>query len=225
MKINLNSKEKEIFNYINDLIGKEYLLYLVGGSVRDIILNKPTFDLDFTTSCPADKVNTLIKDAIYFAKFGTNTFKIDNYHITIATLRKEEGYDDYRHPNKIVFVNSIEDEYLRRDFTINCLYVDSSLRVIDPTKKGLEDINNKIIRIIGDKEKRIIEDPLRIIRAYRFKYLLNFEIEDESKKAINSHLDLLTKLNKQKINEELNKVKDYKNEIIKQLNLDFIYNK
>ena len=96
----------------------------------------------------------------------------------ITTLRKEDGYSDFRHPNKIKFTNSLKEDVLRRDITINALYMDKDLNVIDYVN-GKEDINNKIIKMIGNPETRISEDPLRIIRILRFQLETNFKIEKE----------------------------------------------
>lgn len=225
MGITLNKKEQEIFNLIQDKIGNKYQVYLVGGSVRDKLLNRETKDLDFATNCDGEKVNSLFDDVLYYPKYGTNSLKIYNYHITIATFRKETCYFDYRHPSKVEFVNTIEEDYQRRDFTINCLYLDKNLKIIDPTNKGLSDIDNKIIRLIGDKNNRIKEDPLRIIRAYRFMKKLNFQIEEETLQAIENNKELVRILNPNKIKEEISKVMEFEDYIVKHLGLEFLYNR
>lgn len=219
MKININSQNLSIINDIFNILNNENS-YLVGGFVRDSLLNRDSFDMDFTTELNSDEVYKLFPHSLYFKKFGTVSFKYQNISITIATLRKESDYKDYRHPLKIEFVKSVEEDYLRRDFSINAIYVDKDLNVIDPSKKGIVDIENKIISTISDPLVRFKEDPLRIIRAFRFKHELNFEIENNTYKAATSSLSLLSYLNKDKIMQELHKCDDkISSLIIEELNL------
>ena len=140
----------------------------------------------------------------HFEKYGSVRIKVDGVHVDITTLRMEEGYSDYRHPSKITYVKEIEKDYVRRDFTINAIYLDEKLNVIDPAN-GVVDLKNKVIRFIGDPEKRIKEDPLRILRAERFAKKLNFVIEPKSLEATKKYRDLLAKINPEKIKEEIRK--------------------
>ena len=117
-------------------------------------------------------------------------------------------------------VSSIFEDYHRRDFTINALYCDSSLEVIDPSLQGLRDLEDKKIRFLGDPYSRIKEDPLRILRAYRFSYELSFSFDKETKKALEENLFLLSYLKKQKIKEEIAKCDvKYQNELEKILSM------
>lgn len=219
MKITINNQNLSIINEIFKIINNENT-YLVGGYVRDTLLNRVSFDMDFTTELNSDEVYKLFPHSLYFKKFGTVSFKYQNMSITIATLRKESDYKDYRHPLKIEFIKSIEEDYLRRDFSINAIYVDKSLNIIDPSKKGIIDIQNKMISTISDPLIRFKEDPLRIIRAFRFKHELNFEIENNTYQAAISSLHLLSYLNKDKIMQELHKCDDkISSLIIEELNL------
>jgi len=180
-----------------------YSLYMVGGSARDYLLKRNTIDLDLASDATPNEMKKFLPNADYtYAKFGNVHYK----NIDITTLRKEDEYLDYRHPNKITFVKNINEDFIRRDFTINALYIDMSLHVYDFTN-GLDDLKNKIIRFIGDPYKRIKEDPLRILRAYRFKKTLGFKIEEKSQKAIDELSYLLDKLNKDKIKMEEHKIK------------------
>ena len=145
-----------------------YSLYLVGGTVRDFLLGLELNDYDVVTNATPKDMETFLENANYtFAKYGSVKLHYQNIKFDITTLRKEEGYLDSRHPNKIVFCDSLEDDSKRRDFTINALYMDEKERVID-FYNGKDDLKNHIIRMIGDIDKRIKEDPLRIIRAARF---------------------------------------------------------
>lgn len=224
MKLNINNDVFNEFIKISSKIGKDSS-YLVGGIVRDSLLNKKSNDIDIATSVNPEIVHSLFPSALYFKKYGTTSFKDEGFNITIASLRKEKCYLDYRHPTEIEFIFDIFEDYKRRDFTINALYVSSSLDIIDPSTFGINDIDNKVIRMIGDVSTRLKEDPLRMIRAYRFSYELGFKIDDSIILFTKNNLELLKRLNPQKIKEELKKIpSDLSKDIIKELSLEFVYN-
>lgn len=182
---------------------------MIGGTTRDYLLGLDVFDFDFVTDATPEEIKIFLPDADFtFAKFGSVRVKIDGVKVDVTTLRVEEDYEDFRHPGKIRFVKTIEEDYVRRDFTINAIYIDEDFKVIDPSH-GLEDLNNKLIRFIGDPEKRIKEDPLRILRANRFANKLGFKIEENSQKAMEKLNYLLDKLNPDKIKEEERKSKSH----------------
>ncbi|MFA6830473.1 MAG: hypothetical protein WCR67_07245, partial [Bacilli bacterium] len=136
MKITINNDVFQVFSLIEGKLGKNNLFF-VGGFVRDTLLGRITDDLDFATPLDPQVVFSMFPYAHFFQKFGTVSFKINQFHITIASFRKESDYKDFRHPDDVVFVKSLKEDSKRRDFTINCLYVNSSLEVLDPTKRGL----------------------------------------------------------------------------------------
>lgn len=184
-----------------------YRLYIVGGTSRDYLLNKEVLDYDFATDATPDDMRLIIPDAEFqFSKYGSVRTKINGVHVDITTLREEGEYKDSRHPLFIKYIKDIEKDYVRRDFTINAIYIDENFKIIDFCG-GLKDLENKIIRFIGDPEKRIIEDPLRIARANRFKDTLGFTIEEKSLKAMQKYAYLLEKINPEKIKEEQRKAK------------------
>lgn len=184
-----------------------FSLYMIGGTSRDYLLGMEVLDYDFVTDATPLEMKTFLEDANYtFEKYGSVSTKVDGTKVDIVTFRKEEGYDDLRHPSKITFVKSIEEDFIRRDFTINAIYIDDHFNVIDPSN-GVNDLKNKIIRFIGDPETRIKEDPLRIHRAERFQKRFNFSIEENSLKAIEKNRCLLDKLNPEKIKSEERKEK------------------
>ena len=198
----------KLFVYL-DKIFKEngFSIFEVGGSVRDELLGKETTDFDFATDAtPEDMMKFLPNANDTFAKYGCIKYKGEYGRAEITTFRKEEDYDDFRHPKKVTFVKSLEEDYKRRDFTINAIYKDVRGKIYDPAH-GVFDINNKVIRFIGNPETRIKEDPLRILRAKRFASKLGFRIEDNSLDAINKFSYLLDKLNPEKIKEEERKSK------------------
>jgi len=202
----LFNMNKEIFFKLAKLFNDNgYRLFVIGGTSRDYLLNKEVYDYDFVSDAtPMDMKKFLPEANYHFEKYGSVRIKVDGVHVDITTLRIEEGYSDYRHPSKITYVKEIEKDYVRRDFTINAIYLDEKLNVIDPAN-GVIDLKNKIIRFIGDPEKRIKEDPLRILRAERFAKKLNFVIEPKSLEAIEKYRDLLAKINPEKIKEEIRK--------------------
>lgn len=182
-------------------------LYMIGGTTRDYLLGLEVFDYDFVTDATPNDIKKFLPDAEYhFEKFGSVKVKVDGTKVDVTTLRVEDGYEDFRHPGKIRFVKTIEEDYVRRDFTINAIYMNHNFEVIDPTH-GVDDLKSKTIRFIGDPEKRIKEDPLRILRARRFVNKLGFKIEEKSQKAIEKLEYLLDKLNPDKIKEEERKSK------------------
>lgn len=194
---------KEIFTKLAKVFNDHgYRLYMIGGTTRDYLLNKEVLDYDFVSDATPKEMKKFLPDANYqFERFGTVRVKVDGVHVDITTLRTEGEYLDYRHPSKITYVKDINKDYVRRDFTINAIYMDENFNIIDPSY-GVEDLKNGIIRFIGDPEKRIQEDPLRILRAERFETKLNFIIEDKSLMAIKKYRYLLDKINPDKIREE-----------------------
>lgn len=203
MKPEIFTKLAKVFNDNN------HRLFMIGGTTRDYLLGLELFDFDFVTDATPDEIKTFLPDANYtFEKFGSVRVKVDGIKADITTLRVEENYEDYRHPGKIRFVKTIEEDYVRRDFTINAIYMDENEKIIDPSN-GLEDLKNHKIRFIGEPEKRIIEDPLRILRAKRFANKLGFEIEEKSQKSMQKLEYLLQNLNPDKIKEEERKSKQH----------------
>mgnify|MGYP001065338574 FL=1 len=188
--------------------------YVVGGTSRDYILGKEFNDYDLATNLTPDEIKEKISDAdMTFAKYGVTTVTINNKKITLATMRKEKQYTDYRHPGKIEFVDDYLLDAERRDFTVNAIYLAPSGEILDPYG-GLEDLRLGIIRMIGDPDKRLQEDPLRIIRAIRFSLNLGFVIDSDLMTAIKRNKHLINLLNPRKIEEEINKTNENKRSII-----------
>jgi tRNA nucleotidyltransferase/poly(A) polymerase len=182
-----------------------YSLYMIGGTSRDFLLARQYADWDFVSEATPEEMKRFLNDADYsFAKYGSVKLFTSSKEVDITTFRQEGEYKDYRHPSFIKFVKSPSLDYLRRDFTINALYIDSQYQVLDYCS-GLQDLKNKVIRFIGDPKKRVEEDPLRILRAYRFSKLLGFTIEKKTLEACKNGEPLLAKLNPSKVNEEKKK--------------------
>ena len=207
----IDNMKNEILEEINiklKQINKQ--AYIVGGAVRDYLLNKKINDIDFVTNALISDLKLLFKGDYSFERLGFCKILINNKYYDISTLRKEIYSNNFRHPEKIIFVNSLKEDSLRRDFTINSLYMDND-KIYD-FHNGINDLNNKTIRMIGNIDQRIKEDPLRILRAIRFKIQLNFIIEEELDNYIKTHLYLLKEISRYQINKELNKMKNISKE-------------
>ena len=180
-------------------------LFLIGGTSRDLLLGIDPADIDLVTDATPEEEKAFLPDLeMTFARFGSVHLKTEAGDIDITTLRRESGYKDSRHPSKIEFIRDLKEDSLRRDFTINALYIDCQGNVSD-YHGGLEDLKNRLIRFIGDPATRIQEDPLRILRAERFAKRLGFQIEENTEKAMEEHRDLLRLLNPEKIAMEMKK--------------------
>lgn len=184
--------------------------YLVGGCVRDMILNRSINDYDITTSAfPQETISILKKNYIKAIptgiKHGTITAIINNESIEITTYRIEKEYLDHRHPSQVVFTNNLKEDLKRRDFTMNAIAFDPVNGIYDPFH-GKDDIENKIIRCVGNASERFNEDALRILRAVRFQCQLHFSLDDNCKKAIIDSAFLLKYVSKERIRDEFNKI-------------------
>jgi tRNA nucleotidyltransferase (CCA-adding enzyme) len=224
MNLNLNPVLLRSFRRLERKIPKG-LLYLVGGVVRDSLLGRPTLDLDVATPLPPEEVHAAFPRALYFPRYGTSSFRDeDGVEVTVASFRTEKSYADYRHPQEVTFVRSLEKDARRRDFTVNDLYAETSLLVLDPSRMGLSDLENRILRAVGDPQVRFQEDPLRLLRAYRFSAELGLRMEEKTKEAYLRNLPLVRLLNPQKIREEVHKAPETcRQGMIEELHLSFAF--
>ena len=172
-----------------------YKIFVVGGAVRDLLLDRSTQNWDFTTNAKPDEIQGFFDKSIYNNDFGTVVIPIQNtatskikFIFEVTPFRKESSYDDFRHPTHIEWAQTIEEDLQRRDFTINALAYDGK-HLID-ISESQHDIEKKIIRAVGDPDQRFKEDALRLMRAIRFASELEFLIEEKTHKAIahNAHL-------------------------------------
>lgn len=195
-----------LFDELADLFAKyDHQLWMIGGTSRDLLLGLPVKDYDFATDATPDEMKVFLPDANYrFAAFGSVLLRYQGVHVDITTLRVEGAYGDFRHPGKIRFVRSIKEDHRRRDLTINALYIDRNYEIHDFTS-GLKDLEDGIIRFIGDPEQRIKEDPLRILRAERFQKRLGFTYAPETEAALSKLHHLVQELSPGKIEEERRK--------------------
>lgn len=186
-----------------------FSLYLVGGAVRDYILGKQNHDYDFTTDAEPDEVKKMFRRTIDTGiKHGTVTVLYKGESFEITTFRTEGNYHDGRHPDNVYFVKSLEEDLKRRDFTINAIVADLFTGEILDYHNGLGDIENKLIRAIGDPTERFTEDALRMLRACRFSSKLGFDIEEETLSAISKLHENVKAVSAERIKEELFKLID-----------------
>lgn len=181
-------------------------LYLVGGSVRDFLIKKEIDDFDLTTDATPEEMASFLSDCdTTFSKYGSVKIKRKKEDYVITSFRKEGKYKDSRHPSKIKFVRDMKKDVKRRDFTVNGLYMDDRFKIYDYVG-GQEDLKHKLLKMIGWPSIRIKEDPLRILRAARFVLRFDFRIDLPLLRAMRKNAKLLTKLNPEKVKEELRKM-------------------
>lgn len=182
--------------------------YTVGGCVRDSFLGKTPSDWDITTSAHPEKVIELFSAFTTIPtglKHGTVTIMCDGNPVEITTYRIDGEYTDCRHPESVSFSSNLEDDLSRRDFTINAIAYSPDNGLKDPFN-GQKDLSAKLLRCVGNATKRFGEDSLRIMRALRFAATLDFDIEDDTAKAIKSCAPLLENIAKERICAELSKL-------------------
>ena len=184
----------------------DYEIYIVGGAVRDLLEKRMVDDWDFTTNATPEEILKLFPDGFYDNDFGTvgiSHESSDNpYEIT--TFRREYGYSDKRRPDKVEWGKSLEEDLKRRDFTINAMALKKTKKneLIDPYD-GQKDLKSKLIRAVGDPKRRFSEDALRMMRAVRIAAELGFVIEEKTFEAIKANTDLINKIAKERVRDEL----------------------
>jgi len=180
--------------------------YAVGGCVRDSILGRIPNDWDITTSAKPLETKALFKKTFDTGiQHGTVSVLMDNDIYEVTTYRIDGEYEDARHPKEVTFTAELKEDLLRRDFTINAMAYNPRRGLVD-LYGGEEDLNNKIIRCVGNPYDRFSEDALRIMRAVRFASQLDYEIEENTKKAITELAPTLSKISAERIQTELVKM-------------------
>lgn len=185
--------------------------YLVGGCVRDILLRREPKDWDIATAATPAEVQAIFPDSVYENQFGTVGVKTDSEDlrvklVEVTTFRIEGKYSDMRHPDEVKFAKTIEEDLARRDFTVNAIAFDlEEERVIDPFE-GTADLAAETIRTVGDPGARFTEDALRLLRAVRFAAELGFQVEFNTRRAIEKLSGLLEAIAKERIRDEFAKM-------------------
>lgn len=189
-----------------------YQAYVVGGAVRDFLMGKTPHDYDLTSDALPSQISDVFKDFYQEhsgEKHGTIRVIVDHKPIEITTFRCDEGYTDYRRPDNVEFVKDVYIDSKRRDFSINAFYY-SEGHIYD-FHEGLEDLNNKVIKTIGNPSARFHEDALRILRAIRFSAKLGYEIESKTKTALLDCKEELNLIAKERILIELKEISSTSN--------------
>nr|MBO2493565.1 hypothetical protein [Clostridia bacterium] len=211
MKANINiSIPKDVEIILNRIMEEGGQAYVVGGAVRDAILGRPVNDWDVATSLHPDDIERIFSFARTIPtgkRYGTITVIIKDMPVEVTTFRGEGQYSDFRHPTQIAFLSDIIEDLSRRDFTINAMAYNPYLSepLIDPFD-GLGDLSQKLIRTVGQAERRFAEDPLRIMRGIRFCAQLGFKMEENTFKAAQAHHHLLSRISPERIRDELNRI-------------------
>lgn len=228
---------KQLDKTIQNFRKAGFEIYIVGGAVRDILMGNTTYDWDLTTNASPDEILKILKNAYYDNQFGTvgipNEIE-DNRPYEITTFRKESGYSDTRHPDKVAWGKTLEEDLSRREATIsamafkleqeskrvkeyksktiktnqklnNSLNVTCHVDLVDPYK-GKEDLDKKIFRAVGDPNERYREDALRMMRAIRISAQLGFTIESQTFEGIKNNASLINIIAKERVKDELLKI-------------------
>jgi poly(A) polymerase/tRNA nucleotidyltransferase (CCA-adding enzyme) len=201
---------KEVNLIMERLQKAGYEAYVVGGCVRDLLRTVKAQDWDITTNARPEKIQKIFPKSFYANKFGTVTIQVNSKDKTLAeieitTYRIDEKYTDKRHPDKIRFAKTVEEDLARRDFTVNAIAMNIAGKIIDPFD-GQKDLKNKIVQAVGAADDRFNEDALRMLRAVRFATTLGFTIEKKTLKAIEKNAGWIQAISKERIRDELIKI-------------------
>jgi tRNA nucleotidyltransferase/poly(A) polymerase len=184
-----------------------YQALLVGGCVRDLLLGREPADYDVTTDATPERVMELFPESVAVgAQFGVVLVPRDGSKVEVATFRSDLGYSDGRHPDRVVFSKTPEEDVQRRDFTINGLLMRHDSGEIVDFVEGQADLKAGVIRAIGEADRRFAEDKLRMLRAVRFAARFEFEIEHQTFAAIRRHAGAVTDVSAERLRDELTKL-------------------
>jgi putative nucleotidyltransferase with HDIG domain len=218
--MDLNTKIPDVIRETaNTLENKGFEAFLIGGCVRDILIDREPKDWDLTTNATPEEIQEVFPDSFYENTFGTVGVKtrseIENLKIVEITPYRLEGkYSDKRHPDTVKFSKNLEDDIKRRDFTVNAIAYNISKGQIIDLYKGQYDLDNKVIRTVGDPGDRFEEDALRMLRAIRFSAELGFMINTETQTAIFEMKRFMNNVSRERIRDEFTKIIMSKNPMI-----------
>ena len=182
-----------------------YAAYPVGGCVRDLLLGREPEDVDLCTSAHPEGIMALFPKAVPTGLLhGTVTVPTEDGNVEITTFRREGGYADSRHPDAVSFDVGLREDLSRRDFTVNAMALDREGEVIDPFG-GREDLKKRLIRCVGEPDKRFSEDALRMLRAVRFSAQLGFALEEKTARALTRNAFRVEKVSRERIKAEMEK--------------------
>lgn len=191
---------------LKEIDDKGFEAYIVGGFVRDYLLGIESSDIDICTNATPKNIKEIFKDrCLPGDDYGSVTVAIKKINYEITTFRKDIGYNDNRHPNEIKYIDNLEEDLLRRDFTINTICMDKDGYIVDHLG-GRRDLDARIIKTVGNSFDKLSEDSLRILRAIRFATILDFDLDEEVYEAIKKTKSLLSNLSYSRKKDELDKI-------------------
>lgn len=193
-----------VSEFMDTIRSAGFEVYVVGGAVRNLLLDKPVTNWDLTTNAPPEKIQALFPDNFYHNTYGTVTVKKGEELFEITPYRTESNYSDNRHPEKIEWAKTLNEDLARRDFTVNALAFDGK-EIID-LFNGQKHIQEKIIVAVGNPDKRFQEDALRLMRGIRFASQMGFLIEENTREAMTRNAELIQHISWERIRDELLKI-------------------
>ncbi len=194
------------FDILNKIRDAGFTAYFAGGAVRDKLLGRTPKDYDIATNALPEQIENLFPKTVAVGKaFGVIMVVQDGLEIEVATFREDAGYQDGRRPDSVHFCGAEEDA-VRRDFTVNGMFWDPVTDEVIDYVSGKEDLEKKVIRAIGDPERRFAEDHLRMLRAVRFAHTLGFFIDPATHQAIKAHAPDLAKISVERIENEFSRI-------------------
>lgn len=203
MKIEVPKKAQQIISALQE---QGYDAYVVGGCVRDSLLHRFPADWDITTSAKPEEVKKIFKRTVDTGlRHGTVTVLLGKEAFEVTTYRIDGEYEDSRHPKEVTFTGNLEEDLKRRDFTINAMAYNDRAGLVD-VFGGQKDLENHVVRCVGEPEERFTEDALRILRAVRFSAQLGFSIEEGTRKAARTLAHTLEHISAERIQTELVKL-------------------
>lgn len=198
----------KMLEILKKIESKGFEAYFVGGYPRDKYMGKESSDFDICTNAKPEDLNKIFICDMRYASYGNVRVNYNNQEYEITTFRKDIKYKNYRQP-EIVYVETLEEDLQRRDFTINTLCIDANGNYVD-LLNARKDIDNKLLRTVGNADLKIKEDALRIIRALRFACDLNFKLDADLKNSISKYKNNIYLINSDKVKHEINKTKNQK---------------
>ena len=204
----MNNSIKKI---LNKLEKNGFEAYVVGGYVRDYLLNITSYDVDICTNALPKDIIKVFKIKKGVSNYGSIGFKIGKYNYDITTYREDGEYNNHK-PKSIKYVDNLLIDLKRRDFRINSICMNSEGKIFDYLN-GKEDIHNKLVKTIGSTNVRLYEDPVRILRAIRFAIILDFNLDEEILNFIKNNKDLLKSISYTRKKQELEKILTSKNAV------------
>jgi poly(A) polymerase len=199
---------RELANSICESLHRSgFQAFLVGGCVRDLLLSREPADYDVATDATPDQGMAFFPESVAVgAQFGVILIPRDELKVEVATFRSDIGYSDGRHPDRVTFSKTAQEDVQRRDFTINGLLMRHDTGEVLDYVGGQADLKAKVIRAIGDPDRRFTEDKLRMLRAVRFAARFGFQIETDTMRAIRRHAKEIAQVSPERLRDELTKM-------------------